>query len=117
MRRDLSNRQDGLECERLAKRLRGVGQAEGADRTMEDGVRAGAAARGVPQRMNSGTNKAPVKKMTISLKKGNRSSNTTRSVGLGWNTPAALPLCLVTPLVREYPVCFARTETLRSAWH
>jgi hypothetical protein len=36
---------------------------------MEDGVRAGAA-RGVPQRINAGASKAPVKKMTISLKKG-----------------------------------------------
>jgi len=35
---------------------------------MEDGVRAGAA-RGVPQRINAGASKAPVKKMTISLKK------------------------------------------------
>lgn len=39
---------------------------------MEDGVRAGAA-RGVPQRINAGASKAPVKKMTISLKKGTAS--------------------------------------------
>ena len=58
-----------VESEKPSKRPRatkGVGELSS---TMEDGVRAGAA-RGVPQRINAGASKAPVKKMTISLKKG-----------------------------------------------